>query len=299
MHRSTTTAERRRAWQAIGLFLILTLAISAVFETLMARQGQMTRMLVTGVMWSPGIAALLCCRLLGRPSASLPWRWGAWRWNLQAWALPAGYGLLMYLPVWLLGLGGSGFGNTETLENWATEISGTASGGLPAAMLYLGMLATLGMVSSASRALGEEIGWRGFLIWEMRKVMPFWMLGLSSGLIWGLWHWPGILFTDYNAGEGNLYLQLALFTLGITADGITYAYFAFRSNSLWPAVILHASHNLFIQAIYTPLTVKGENSGFYIDEFGIMMPIASCLLALYFYRRARREGLAEKPINTS
>jgi membrane protease YdiL (CAAX protease family) len=54
------------------------------------------------------------------------------------------------------------------------------------------MLATIGMVGSASRALGEEIGWRGFMIWEMRKIMPFWAIGISSGLIWAVWHWPAI-----------------------------------------------------------------------------------------------------------
>lgn len=284
--------ERRDAWRAIGLFLLLTCAISAVFDILMARHGQMTRMLVTGVMWAPGVAALLTCALLRRPLASLPWRWGEGRWILFAWALPAGYGLLVYLPVWLFGLGGSGFGNPETLAAWSQEISASKDREWPAVAGYLVLLATLGIIGSASRALGEEIGWRGFLIWEMRKVMPFWMLGLGSGLIWALWHWPGILFTDYNAGAGNVYLQLLLFTLAIAPEGVVYAYFAFRSNSLWPAVMLHASHNLFIQQIYTPLTIIGDGSHLYIDEFGILLPIVSLVVALYFYRRARREGIA-------
>jgi len=109
--------------------------------------------------------------------------------------------------------------------------------------------------------------------------------------IWAVWHWPAILFMDYNAGEGSFPLQLALFTLGIVPEGIIYAYFTFKSNSLWPAVILHASHNLFLQAIYTPLTIQGEETHFYIDEFGIMLPIVSCMLAFYFYRRAVKEGL--------
>ena len=86
--------------------------------------------------------------------------------------------------------------------------------------------------------------------------------------------------------------MMLLFTLSIAPEGIMYAYFTFRSNSLWPAVILHASHNLFIQAIYTPITIEGEGTHYYIDEFGIMLPISSCLLAVYFYRRAKREGLA-------
>lgn len=292
MHRSTDPAERRQAWRAIRIFLVFTVALSAVFETVMAQQGAMNLLLVTGIMWAPGIAAIFTCLYLKRSIASLPWSWGQWRWNWYAWALPMVYGLVIYLPVWLLGLGGSGFGNPETLAQWSSEITGSTEQSTAAIVFYVFLTATIGMVGKASRALGEEIGWRGFMIWEMRKAMPFWALGLVSGLIWAMWHWPSILLTDYNAGEGNLVLQMLLFTLAFASEGIIYAYFAFRSNSLWPAVILHASHNLFIQSIYTPITINGEGTHFYIDEFGILLPIASCVLAVYFYRRAKAEGIA-------
>ena len=267
-------------------------AFSSVFVGAMAMRGSMNLMLVTGVMWSPGIAAVLTCVILKRSIASLPWNWGEWRWNWYAWFLPVAYGLAIYLPVWIFGLGGSGFGNTETLAEWASQLTGSTDPNLGASLLFLVILATIGLVGTASRALGEEIGWRGFMIWEMRKVMPFWAVGVLSGLIWSVWHWPGILLADYNAGEGNFYLQMTLFTLAIMPKGIIYAYLTFKSNSLWPAVIPHASHNLMIQQVYTPLTIRGEGTHFYIDEFGIMLPIASFLLAIYFYRRAVQEGIA-------
>lgn len=286
-----TAQERGAAWKAIGIFMALMLALSAVFDTLMAQRGAMSLLLVTGIMWSPGIAAILTCLLLRRPIASLPWRWGAWRWNWLAWALPIGYGLVMYVPVWLLGLGGSGFPNAETLADFSSQIvSGDVN--IAAVVFCVILMGTLGVVASAARALGEEIGWRGFLIWEMRKVMPFWAVGLLSGLIWAVWHWPGILFTDYNAGTGNFVLQMALFTLSIVPMGIVYAYLAFRSGSLWPAVILHAAHNLFLQRIFTPLTVEGDGTHLYIDEFGILLPVVSVLLAAYFHWRARKDGIA-------
>lgn len=291
MHQSTRPEERQMAWRAISIFLVIMVALSAVFDGLMIHQGKMTMMLVTALMWSPGIAAVLTCFILNRKISSLPWNWGEWRWNWYAWALPILYGLAMYLPVWIFGFGGTGFGNEETLAKWTSEVIGGETSNTLVALSYVIILGTFGIVSTASRALGEEIGWRGFLIWEFRKVMPFWLTGLGTGLIWGLWHWPVILFTDYNAGDGNVHLQMFLFTIGIAAQGIIYAYFVFRSNSLWPAVILHASHNLFLQAIYTPITINGENTHFYLDEFGIMLPIVSGILALYFYRRAKREGL--------
>ena len=263
MHQSANTQERRDAWRAAIVFLLFTFALSAVFLTLAAKQGALNLLLVTGVMWSPGIAAVLTCIYLKRSISTMPWSWGQWRWNWYAWLLPIGYGLVMYLAVWVFELGGSQFGNPETLASWTSQITGSTEISLPAVLLFIFLIGTVGIVGTASRALGEEIGWRGFLIWELRKVMPFWAVGVMSGLIWSIWHWPGII----------------------------YAYFSFRSNSLWPALLLHASHNLFIQQVFTPLTIRGNGTHFYIDEFGILLPIVSCIVALYFYRRARAEGL--------
>lgn len=290
--RPQNTAERAAAWRALGLFLVLTFGLTGVFGTLMGIQGSTPSILVTGVMWSPGIAAILCCLILRRRISSLPWQWGKWRWNWFAWLLPFGYGLAIYLPVWVFGLGGSSFGNQETLSDWSSQLIGSDDPTFLGSVVFVVMLSTIGLIGSASRALGEEIGWRGFMIWEMRKIMPFWAVGLLSGAIWAVWHWPAILFTDYNAGEGNFVLQMAIFTMAILPQGIVYAYFTFKSESLWPAAILHASHNLVIQRILTPLTVKGEESHIYIDEFGIVMPILGVFMAAYFYRRAVAEGIA-------
>jgi membrane protease YdiL (CAAX protease family) len=284
--------EHRTAWRAIVLFVLITVLLSAVFEGLMARIGSTTHYLVMGVMWCPGMAAMLACLVLKRDVRALPWRWAPAKWILAAWLLPMGYGMAVYLPVWLLSLGGSGFGNPATLAQWSQEVLGKGPTNLGGALFYLFLLATLGVVTSAANTLGEEIGWRGFLVWEMRKVMPFWMVGLGSGLFWAIWHYPGILWTNYSAGEGSHWLQIALFTASIAPMGVVFAYFAFRTNSLWPAVILHASHNCLIQRVYTPLTVKGPGTHLYIDEFGCLLPVASIALAVYFLRRAKAEGLA-------
>lgn len=291
MTEATPSHERQQAWRAIGLFLLILVVLSAIINVVMVQRGGATLLIITALMWVPGIAALLSCRILKRPVASMPWGFGEWRWNVLAWALPIMFGLAMYLPVWLFGLGGSAFGNPDTIAAWTKEMTGGESNAA-GAIAYVLLLGTIGIVVSASRALGEEIGWRGFLIWEMRKVMPFWAVGVVSGLIWCVWHWPAIILLDYNSGAGNPTLSLLLFTIGIVPHSIVYAYLTFRSKSLWPAVILHASHNLFIQQVFSPITVQGESTNVYIGEFGVMLPIVGWILAAYFLWRARREGIA-------
>ena len=289
--KNSNNVERKEAWRALSLFMILVIAFSFLFSFIEIKYSNSSSYMIAGSMWGPGFAAIITCLLLRRKISSLPWNWGEWKWNQQAYLLPIIYGAAIYIPIWLLGLGESGFANEETLQQWSANIIGEGNYSHWAVAFNILMLITIGFIMSASRALGEEIGWRGFMIWEMRKLMPFWAVGILSGLIWAMWHWPVILFSDYNAGEGSFILQMFLFTMSVLPIGVILAYLTFRSKSLWPAVILHASHNLFIQKIYTPLTIKGENTHFYIDEFGIMMPIVLWVLALYYLNKGHKDQL--------
>ena len=59
------------------------------------------------------------------------------------------------------------------------------------------------------------------------------------------------------------------------------------SYTAWTAVILHGSHNLFIQNIFTPLTKDTGNTAYYMDEFGIVLPIVAIGFAIYFWTKRK------------
>lgn len=46
------------------------------------------------------------------------------------------------------------------------------------------------MLTGVATAAGEEIGWRGFLVPELAKGLPFTAVALVSGIIWAAWHYP-------------------------------------------------------------------------------------------------------------
>src|SRR5262249_61665045 len=54
------------------------------------------------------------------------------------------------------------------------------------------------------------------------KVTSFSGVGLISGLMWALWHYPAILFSDYNAGPPAWY-AIVCFTAGVTASSFIAA----------------------------------------------------------------------------
>lgn len=53
--------------------------------------------------------------------------------------------------------------------------------------------------------LGEEIGWRGFLLPKLHKALGARKALLYSGVIWGIWHCPMILGGVYFEGIPVLY----------------------------------------------------------------------------------------------
>ncbi|MDQ6861477.1 MAG: CPBP family intramembrane metalloprotease [Verrucomicrobiota bacterium] len=150
--------------------------------------------------------------------------------------------------------------------------------------LFVLFTGTLGLVGKTSRALGEEIGWRGFLVPELAKVTSFTGVSLISGAMWAIYHFPVLIFADYNAGT-PVWLGLSCFTLGVVAESFIFAWITLRSRSLWPAALMHGSHNLWIQSILTPLTSDNGSAKYVIDEFGIGLVVTTLIAAVIVWRK--------------
>jgi membrane protease YdiL (CAAX protease family) len=274
-----------RTWKKIGVFYALTMFFSGAFDAFILHAGKMDSgnlLYVTGSMWSPALAAFLTKMFFGESIRDLPWRWGNSRYALLAYFIPVAYALPVYLVVWATGLGA--FAPPAFIKQIAGQFGWQNFPPAVTLTLFVLLTATLGLVGKASRALGEEIGWRGFLVPELAKVVSFPAIGLISGAMWAVYHYPILLFADYNAGT-PAWFGLTCFTVGVVAESFILAWLTLRSGSLWPAAILHASHNLFIQSIFTPLTQEIGRTKYIIDEFGIGLVITTVIAAILVLRR--------------
>lgn len=270
----------------IGLFLLLTLALSSVFYAVVIATGHLggaMGLYVTGLMWSPGIAALLTCRLRGEGLGRLGWSWGAWRWQWLAYLVPLGYAAFGYAIIWTTGLGG--FGNPEFIARVSKALGWSGAPAWLDMVVFFVLLGTVGMARSVSTALGEEIGWRGFLAPALVARWGFTGGALITGAIWAAWHLPTLLFADYNAGT-PWWFAMPCFVVEVLASSVIMTWLRLRSGSLWTGALMHASHNLFIQAFFTPITApRGSVTPYAIDEFGFVLPLVMALVALAFWLR--------------
>ena len=285
-----------RSWKKIGCFYALTMLFSGVFGAFVLRAGQMSAgnmLYVTGAMWSPALAAFATKGIFGESIRELPWKWGNARYAWLGYAIPILYTVPIYVIVWLSGLGAF---NVAFLQKTAAEFGWKNFPPSITLTLFVLITATIGLIPKLSRALGEEIGWRGFLVPELAKVVSFPKVALISGLMWAAYHYPVLLFADYNGG-GPRWYSLICFTVMVVAGSFILAWLVLRAQSLWPAAIFHASHNLFVQSICTPLTRDTGPTKYIIDEFGIGLVITSIIGAVIVYLLARRSLRTEATLS--
>ena len=276
----TTRTSPVESRSALITFLCLTFALSAVFYVLIVRAGSLGAhggRYVFALMWSPGMSALITRLIFQHNVRGEGWGWrgrDGTRWAIVAYLLPLGYATVAYGIVWLAGLGGFDLSRFR----------------YPVATFFL-----LGTFQSLLSATGEELGWRGFLVPALARTMSFTRVAVISGAIWAAWHVPLIVFADYNGGTPAWYSVLC-FAVMVVSLGFPFAWLRLRSGSVWPAAILHASHNLFVQAFFDRVTVDTGPTRWLTSEFGAALALAVAVTAWLFWRA---RGAVEMPYDSA
>ena len=283
---SKTTPEIKEAWKTIILFLILLTVLSSIAYYAILKLNP-TSIYVGALMISPALAAFITLKIRKRPISSLPWSIKELKYLKLSYFTPILYVSIAYVLIWLFGFGN--LINTERIAQWSDELGIAESNQTLVITVMTFLLLTVGVIKNLGSTLGEEIGWRGFLIFELRKVMSFNSLAIVSGIIWAIYHFP-IINLMYGSGDFFL-LHISAFTIMIIGISVILAYYSFKSNSLWPAAVYHSVHNIYIQKICTPLTISNDSTIFWIDEYGFMIPIVTTIFAVYFWRKAEKENL--------
>lgn len=213
------------------------------------------------LMWCPALSGLATYLIYDRNINGVGWGPGKIKWLAIAYLLPLFYAGLAYGFIWLTGLGSI---NSQYHFSFISLI-------------------VFGTLINVAFAAGEEIGWRGFLVPELYQRTRFTATCLITGLIWAVWHFPLILSGLYLAKMPTL-LQLLLLVITVTAMTFVISWFRLMSGSVWPAVLLHASHNLYIQRLFDPLTLETSPlSKFMIGESGLVLMAIFIALAVIFW----------------
>ncbi|MDE6014902.1 MAG: CPBP family intramembrane metalloprotease [Acetatifactor sp.] len=114
--------------------------------------------------------------------------------------------------------------------------------------LFLVCYPFMGMLGSAVAsvgALGEEAGWRGYMMPRLEKLFGTAGAVIIGGIIWGAWHYPDILLGHCFGHDYLLepWSGFAVFTLFTIAANAFCHMIVKKTGSIWPAVFFHAANN--------------------------------------------------------
>ena len=250
----------------LATFLGLTFALSAVFWWRIAAAGSIGAnggVYLLALMWSPGVSALATRFAFRHSTRDERRRSHVLGWAGLAYVLPLGYATAAYGAVWVTGLG-------------AVDVS-RFQRSVPEFIV-------IGFLQSLLTATGEELGWRGFLMPALARITSFGRTALVSGAIWAAWHVPLVVLADYNAGTPAWY-AIPCFAVGVVSLSVAFAWLRLRSGSFWPAAILHAAHNLFVQGFFDAVTVDTGPTRWLTGEFGAALAAALVATGWLFWRQ--------------
>ena len=249
-------------WRAIAIFLALTICLDAPFWVLVNATETVNAAYIFGMMSMPAIAAFLTCRILGRPVRSLGL--GAWngRFVLIAYLIPIAYCLIASLGTWLL-FGGFSDGFAKLRPIVGHDVHRAAS-------------TTSMLRCRRPRAAGAAFWCRGA---GCRSRAWPWSRGS-----WASWHYPiaGVVYRD---ADLPAWFWLLTFTFVAVAISVVQAWLRLRTDSVWPPIFLHASHNLWMQSIFFPLTTANDKTKWVAGDLGLAFVVVAAVVAVVFWAK--------------
>lgn len=134
-------------------------------------------------------------------------------------------------------------------------------------------------------AIGEELGWRGWLISRLRG-WGFWAIAAISATAWMVWHLPAVplIVGDAGAEFGIAYL------LAIGSWAPFMVALRLMSGSVWPAVIVHGALNS-IRVFLTQSVASSEGVNWLVEALGWVLWLGAAALVWRFSLR-RSSGAA-------
>jgi uncharacterized protein len=145
----------------------------------------------------------------------------------------------------------------------------------------------IGPILNGIPALGEEFGWRAYLLQKYLPLGPR-KAAVIVGLIWGVWHWP-VITMGYEYGldyPGYPWLGPVVFLWFTMAVGILLAWLTLRSQSVWPAVVAHAGLNA-LAPLAVGLTLGKPNTLLGPGAVGLIGSLPFAVLALVVLWRSK------------
>lgn len=124
----------------------------------------------------------------------------------------------------------------------------------------------------------EEIGWRGYLVPQLARLMPGLSAAVLVGVIWGIWHAPQMFYNQQlkENFRGRVFLGMGLWTLQCIVLGTLLGWLQIQSGSFLFPALAHALVNFF--GSISDNTLGKEKDGLFAGTSGVFACFASVII---------------------
>lgn len=273
--------EKSQTGKRIAIFLGLTFVITYAYEifvigNILNKPGyaSISTLLVSSVMFIPALCVVLT-RLITKEGFKDAWILpnfkGHIRYYILAWLLPVALiaaGAVLYFLVYPDRFDPNMGAMAQSFAAQGLNFDSAAIKAMMLMQIAIGVL--LSPILNILTTMGEEWGWRGYLVPKLSEKLSIVPTVLISGVIWGLWHAP-LTVMGHNYGlnyPGYPYTGILAMCVFCIVIGTFFSYVSLRTRSCLPAAIGHGALNGFA-AIGVYFTQGGAES---VDTFLGPMP---------------------------
>jgi len=268
--------------KALKVYLTITFVLSAIIEGVWIYFGELATQtgISTLLMCIPLIGAIFVGRKYYKKQHSLGFNRCNFVYIILTVLIPLIYLVLSYGLFWLFAKG-SYIGNLSELIGYAANYSGKEIPDRIAIIISLVITFPVCVIT----ALGEEVGWRGFMYPVMQRIWGWKKAIILSGCIWAVWHLPLVISGLYLPDTVMIY-RIPAFIIEVFAITVIITWIRMKSNSVWTAILFHVIHNYLDQVILQSLT-KNTNRAYFVGETGIITIFFTALIAVLILVFAR------------
>ena len=259
--------------QGFALYFLFAFGLAWLCQVyaslLLIRDGNATayRALLAVSMFCPLAAVLVAQKVYRNQPTGIGWKvQGKRRYWLAAWFGPAVFTVLaavLYFAVFpsRLDLSGSWLVTAYGGEMDAATLRSQLGVSNASYILGTGLSAiTLAPPINMLFAVGEEAGWRGYMMPRLKERLGLLNGRLLGGVIWGVWHWPIMLLTGYEYGTNYLgapVLGLIVWCVVCFALNTLLDWLYEKTGCIWVPAIAHGAFNA-IASLFMVLTTPAD-----------------------------------------